>query len=227
MIFTCLRPNRTADHRFETIDGLSYAVGDPSGLRFATGSIVTIYSWGAVPFSSMEYMFGGCHVEILCDESPVFAPGCSLKGMFRWCANFNHDISHWDVSNVADMSSMFSGCRAFNRDLRWDVSNVANMSGMFRGCRSLNRKIRWDVSNVTDMSGMFYGCVSFNQNLRWDTSKVTNMDLMFVNCESLRQRLRWNTSNVTHMNRMFMGCTNFDRRVWRRLELISLGERVE
>lgn len=41
-------------------------------------------------------------------------------------------ISDWDVSNVTDMSYIFSRDASFNSDLsEWDVSNVNNMIGMF------------------------------------------------------------------------------------------------
>ena len=36
--------------------------------------------------------------------------------------NFNDNINDWDVSNVNDMSFMFSGCYHFNQPLnKWDV----------------------------------------------------------------------------------------------------------
>ena len=64
-----------------------------------------------------------------------------------------------DVSNVTDMSELFSDCKNFNQDLSsWDVSNVTDMSYMFRNCDSFNQDLsRWDVSNVTDIDSMFYG----------------------------------------------------------------------
>ncbi len=47
-------------------------------------------------------------------------------------ASFNGDISDWDVSDVTDMSGMFSDADSFNGDISdWDVSNVTDMSHMF------------------------------------------------------------------------------------------------
>jgi surface protein len=43
-------------------------------------------------------------------------------------ANFNQDISSWDVSNVTNMNYMFASGSSFNQDISsWDVSNVTNM----------------------------------------------------------------------------------------------------
>ena len=192
-----------SDHTIEVTNGLSRVIGDPSGVRFPRGSTVTIHSWGSSPFSSMEFMFEECEVTILCDESPVFSPGCSLKGMFRWCANFNHDISHWDTSNITNMRGMFDDCGRFNHDLRWNTSNVTDMSYMLAGCTRFNQNLRWNTSKVTDMSYMFFGCRSFSRNLQWDTSKVTDMRHMFHGCRSFRRNLQWDTSKVTNMYAMF------------------------
>ena len=155
MIFTSSHPI-LSDHEIKTIDGLSHVVGDPSELRFRPSS-VTIHSWGRFPFSSMERMFKLCDVEILCDESPVFAPGCSLWEMFSGCLNFNQNLP-WETSNVADMSFMFYNCLAFNQLLVWDTSNVTDMGYMFAWCGSLTRFPDWNTANAAGVREMFIGC---------------------------------------------------------------------
>ena len=90
--------------------------------------------------------------------------------------NFNQPIGSWDVSNVTDMSYMFSDS-SFNQPIGdWDVSNVTNMRDMFSYTPLFNQDISsWDVSNVADMTYMFNLANSFNQNLSsWDISNVTN-----------------------------------------------------
>jgi surface protein len=68
---------------------------------------------------------------------------------------FNGDISKWDVSNVKDMSYMFTFNESFNQDIsKWDTSKVNNMSWMFREAKTFNQDIgNWNVGNVNAMTG--------------------------------------------------------------------------
>src|SRR5690625_5060426 len=70
--------------------------------------------------------------------------------MFR-DARFNHPINNWDVSNVENMSGMFSVWHRednpFNQEIgEWDVSSVTNMSLMFNGSVFNQDISNWDVS---------------------------------------------------------------------------------
>ena len=127
-----------------------------------------------------------------------------MSGMFSK-SSFNQDISSWDVSNVTDMSHMFSDS-SFNLDISsWDVSNVKNMSCMFLGS-SFNLDISsWDVSNVTDMSYMFSDSFfKFNLDISsWDVSNVTDMSYMFSDSSFNQDISSWDVSNVTNMSSMF------------------------
>ena len=112
----------------------------------------------------------------------------------------------WDVSQVTDMSDVFSNKSDFNGDISsWNVSSVTDMNRMFNRAESFNGNIsNWDVSNVTDMSGMFRSATSFNQNIGdWDVSNVNYMSWMFYDVTSFNQDISsWNVSNVTQ-------CTDF------------------
>ena len=125
-----------------------------------------------------------------------------MSGMFSE-SSFNQDISSWDVSKVTDMRWMFSDSD-FNQDISsWDVSNVTNMSWMFKNSPFSKNINKWDVSNVTNMNCMFYES-SFNQDISsWDVSNVTDMSSMFSGSPFNQDISSWDVSNVTNMSCMF------------------------
>ena len=126
----------------------------------------------------------------------------NMSGMFSE-SSFNQDISSWDVSNVTDMSGMFQAS-PFNQDIgSWDVSKVTDMSWML-SYSSFNQDISsWDVSNVENMSCMFSE-THFNQDISsWDVSNVTDMSYMFYKSSFNQDISSWDVSNVTDMRSMF------------------------
>ena len=125
-----------------------------------------------------------------------------MSRMFSY-SSFNQDINSWDVSNVRDMSCMFYES-SFNQDISsWYVSNVRDMRSMF-AYSPFNQDISsWDVSNVKDMSGMFSES-SFNRDISsWDVSNVTDMRYMFCDSSFNQDISSWDVSNVTNMSGMF------------------------
>ena len=140
---------------------------------------------------------------IKCDDfSYIFSAYTEVKHIIG--------LENWDVSNVKNMSGMFSGCKNFNSDLsKWDVSLVKNMNYMFYDCGNFNSDLsKWDVSNVEDMGFMFAECEKFNCDLsNWNVSKVENMRFMFQNCYNFNSDLsKWNVSNVKNMKNIFDNC---------------------
>ena len=128
----------------------------------------------------------------------------------------NFDVSKWDVSNVTNMSYIFTNCREFNCDLsNWDVSNVKDMSGMFGGCESFEGKgiENWDVSNVENVEEMFAICSKLNIDFsNWKLKKIYSTENIFYNCEKLKGKGldKWDVSNIVNMRAMFEGCSNLD-----------------
>ena len=108
------------------------------------------------------------------------------------------DISNWNVSNVEDISAMFSNCEQLKSvgDIsKWDVSKVEDMQGMLSSCKQL--KSIGDLSN-------------------WNVSKVENMSYMFYECRQLKSvgdLSNWNVSNVRYIYYMFAksGITNIPK----------------
>ena len=105
------------------------------------------------------------------------------------------------VSNITDMSNMFSNNNTFNKDISsWDVSSVTSMNSMFYDATSFNQDLSsWNVSSVSDMSSMFSGATSFNQDLSsWNVSSVTYMSYMFNQAYEFTQDLsQWCVSNIS------------------------------
>ena len=127
------------------------------------------------------------------------------------------DINTWDVTNITDMSKLFSdqvvpSRNSFNSDIsNWDTSNVENMAQMFRNNYLFDQDIGdWVTSNVENMSEMFFTAHVFNQDISdWDVSNVENMYRMFSGettfyVNAFNQNLsKWNVSNVTNFKGMF------------------------
>ena len=126
------------------------------------------------------------------------------------------DLSGWDVSNVTDMSSMFSNLYSLQtlNIQGWNTNKLVYSNDMFLmndvsieptlqniiGLNSL------DVSSLLDMSHMFFGCKNFNSDFSsWQPSSVKKLDYAFYNCSSLNLATlnNWNTyfpSNATYTN---------------------------
>jgi len=176
--------------------------------------LLSIENWGDIEWVDMTSAFRYSEALINAKDSPNFSKGAILDYMFAE-SSIDVDISHWDVSNVVSMESMFGYAKFFNQPLNsWDVSNVTNMNNMFSEAKSFNQPLNsWDVSNVTDMNNMFYYARSFNQPLdSWNVSNVTDMSYMFSNAESFNQPLNsWDVSNVTYMNYMFYYARSFNQ----------------
>ena len=204
-------------------------------------AVVSIDSWGNVPWKSMHLFAAGCEaLATLPKGSPDLRQVKDMSGMFYQAKSFNQPLEMWNVSNVTNMRWMFAGAKSFNQPLaKWNVTNVTNMSWMFSDADLFNQPLEaWNVSNVTDMSwmfintkvfnqplekwnvssvtnmrGMFEGTRMFNQPLeKWDVSNVTNMGDVFMNTEAFNQPLEaWNVSNVTNMRRMFHGTQSLNQ----------------
>ncbi|WGK70443.1 BspA family leucine-rich repeat surface protein [Candidatus Haliotispira prima] len=70
-------------------------------------------------------------------------------------SSFNQAIEDWDVSNVTDMTAMFSGALIFNQAIRdWDVSNVTGMTRMFYGAKAFDQDISGWAVQPSDEPGL-------------------------------------------------------------------------
>lgn len=129
-------------------------------------------------------------------------------------------ISEWDVTQVSNMTRLFSRdlhleadgydaaipeAVSFNADISaWDVSNVTNMDRMFEGAQAFSQNINgWDVSSLERMYGIFSES-TFNGPLNdWDVSSVWLMSFAFHKSDFNQPLSNWNVSNVTRMDYIF------------------------
>ena len=124
----------------------------------------------------------------------------------------NANLNNINVSEITDMSDLFSGLDPHNIDISdWDVSKVKNMYCMFHCCENLNCNLsNWKVSNVRDMEGMFAGCKKFNCNLSlWDIREVRSMRAMFDGCIKFKGEglENWVPIKCTNMYCMLRDCS--------------------
>ena len=126
------------------------------------------------------------------------------------------DLSHFDTSQVTNMSSMFYGMSNLTTlNLSYfDTSQVTNMEAMFRGMSNLTtlNLSSFDTSQVTNMSSMFTYMYKFTtlDLSSFNTSKVTDMNHMFENMSNLTtlDLSNFDTSQVTDMRSMFVYMDN-------------------
>jgi surface protein len=109
-----------------------------------------------------------------------------------WVSNFSENgLEEWNVSNVVNMSGMFSSCDRFNANLsKWDVSQVMDKSNLFswtiRFCG--DGLEQWNTRNVGNMNCMFCHALVFDRNLSgWDVSKVIYMPDMFYEATTFQR----------------------------------------
>ena len=157
-------------------------------------------------------------------ETLVKAAATDTSYMFNQAAGLlNVDMSAWNVSNVTNMSNMFSNMALSNTSRQslstWNTGKVIDMSLMFswnRSSGSLNIGT-WDVSKVTNFRNTFETFQGYKMTAdlsAWNTSGAVNMFGMFEVMTAFGDVpnqgfnpgniANWDVSNVTDMYRMFL-----------------------
>ncbi len=116
-----------------------------------------------------------------------------------------------NTSNVKNMSSIFGNCTGSPDITHWDTSNVTNMSNAFCGSSFDEFDVaNWDVSNVTNMSETF-AMISGNPDVsNWNVASLERMDGMFELASSNNPDVsKWRCPNVNNMLAAFAS-TGFD-----------------
>ena len=90
-----------------------------------------------------------------------------IKSAGRKCS-----LNWIDVSNIEDLSYLFSNTKFDGDSSKWDTSNVKDMSRMFYNSKFNGDISKWDVSNVTDMGFMFRYSLFNGDISKWDVSNA-------------------------------------------------------
>lgn len=136
----------------------------------------------------------------------------NMYQMFAMIGAKELDLSHFDTSNVTDMSFMFTSSTYLEKlNVKgWNTKNVTTMQQMFNACSGLTE---------LDLSG-------------WDVTSVTDFGSMFARCFSLKtiDVSGWNTLNsgTGHSNKPIFGITatnpNNNSSIYANLEELVVGE---
>lgn len=147
------------------------------------------------------------------------------QGWNTFCPLVWIDITHWDCSQVENVSRMFNNALSlYEIDLTGtDFSNVKNFDNMFRNCGIKKIKglesLRTDSAEKLDgggndsTTGMLGSCKnltndSFGSLAAWNTSKMTHISL-FKGCPNITETKGmedWDVSSVTSLQAFACGC---------------------
>lgn len=187
---------------------------DAGGDKFKMANIV---NWGGSNFrlDQQEAFYGCSNMTCTATDAPLITATIFYR-MFRGCANFNGDLSNWDVSNVTSFNQMFYSNTVFTgKGLEnWDISSADAIEYMFFNCPVFNGQIGgWDTSGVTTMRHAFRQCSIFNQDISsWDTSLVTYMNNMFEGASEFNQPLNsWDVRTCVDFSSMFKNAIKFNQ----------------
>ena len=147
------------------------------------------------------------------------------NSMFISCQMKKVDLSEFNLSNVVDMTKMFSLCSKLeeviisnnpissnNENSYIDLSKVTSMNSMFSSCivlTSLNFS-RIKAPSLVDMTKMFYGCsklVSLDFSY-FDATQVTSLYYFCYNCGILLNINFTNShlSSIENIGGIFYNC---------------------
>ncbi len=100
-----------------------------------------------------------------------------------------YPLENLDISQIDDLSFVFSESN-YNGDLsKWNVSNCKNMERMFDCSIFNNDSIKyWDISNVKKTYYMFYNSKFEKDISLWNFSEDSNCDNIFVYNENFKNK---------------------------------------
>ncbi len=198
--------NYTINHWIERIDRTDHPLGELTDdyLISSRDSQAPIYAWFVD--GTIYYYTEADQIYMNQDSSSMFHYITELKDI--------DIIREWDISNVTNMSGLFSLTAIDNFDIisDWDVSNVTNMNNMFWSTDITNTDAfaNWNVANVTDISHMFgatYELTDITGLSGWNVSNVKDISSLFQSSKitNVDALANWDVSSVENMSGAFRG----------------------
>ena len=97
-----------------------------------------VHRWGDIEWVSMQNAFSNCrNLDIAAVDTPDLSKVTSMSGMLANTPSLtaeNTAIGDWDISNVTDLSRLFSGATKFDQNIgNWDISSVTTLQSAFDG----------------------------------------------------------------------------------------------
>ncbi len=118
---------------------------------------------------------------------------------------YNGDLSKWDVSNVLNLKWCFNASNFNNDSLKnWNTSNCKNFECTFYLSKFNGNLNGWNLSEAYTIEGIFEES-NFNNNsiINWNVSNVENMSYIFNKTKFNQDISNWNISNVKKIQCMF------------------------
>lgn len=166
---------------------------DIDRMFFGTEALCILPKWDIELFAYSNYVFAGTifdafitrKIDDFYKQTQRFYP-LTNRQLCNLTEREEIQLSQIDVSNITDMSCVFSDFFSSRKDFSgiesWNVSNVVNMYGMFYCNRWFNADISgWNVENVEDMENMFCGTEQFCHSLNeWNINNKVNIQGIFA-----------------------------------------------
>lgn len=175
-------------------------------------------------------------------KSETFNIGAELPRRFTVLSGLFQDstavqwpgLERWDMSNILDVSRMFSGCVNFNQNLStWRTGMCKHFADMFYGCKSLAQVFDgWDVQKAVELSGMFQGTAIDNASgvQFWNVGMCQSFARMFKDTTRFNADIsKWNVSCGLDFSEMFMNAAVFNQPLdkWNMRSAMTLESMLE
>ena len=126
-----------------------------------------------------------------------------IASMFKSCSSLNNlDMSHFDISNVTNLSDMFNGCSSLSylNITGWDFKNVTTVASMFSnvGLKTIDTSTWLNANNITNFANFCNGATSEYITLTFSGS----MWAIMHTCKNVKH-VTWKNCTVSIENYSF------------------------